>query len=132
MCDLSLKYMPVYKSSVMLPGSLREIIHEPLAVILSRHGALLVALLLVVVSLPLVFGWIPRNNYYGIRTQKALSEDSHWYPINRFGACLLAAVGAGYLCFAGDLPESRNLHMGVLMAGVTAALILTGLYSGRR
>ena len=41
------------------------------------------AVIILVVSLPLVLGLIPRNRVYGIRTRQTLSDDRTWYSVNR-------------------------------------------------
>jgi len=54
---------------------------------------LLVPLLIIVVSVPLILGKVPRNHWYGFRTPKTLASDAVWYPANR--------LGGKYLCVAG-------------------------------
>ncbi len=52
-----------------------------------------VGILVSVVSVPLILGWVPRNEMYGIRTPKTLASDRVWYPANRFGGAALALAG---------------------------------------
>lgn len=52
------------------------------------------AVIMFVVAVPLLFGLVPRNRYYGFRTRKTLSDDSIWYPANRMaGAAMMMASG---------------------------------------
>lgn len=55
-------------------------------------------------SVPLMFGRVPMNGYYGIRLSQSYRSDGNWYAINRYGgrqmliyAALVAAVGVGIL-----------------------------------
>lgn len=37
---------------------------------------------LIVLSLPLIFGWVPRNRVFGFRVAATLRDDSVWYDAN--------------------------------------------------
>lgn len=37
-------------------------------------------------SLPLLFGWVRPNRFYGIRICAAFASERNWYAINAFGA----------------------------------------------
>jgi uncharacterized membrane protein len=54
-------------------------------------------LLIVVVSLPLIAGWVGRNYFYGFRTPRTLSSDAVWYPANRVAGILLLGAGLVWL-----------------------------------
>ncbi|HWN90016.1 MAG TPA: SdpI family protein, partial [Verrucomicrobiae bacterium] len=58
------------------------------------------AVIILVVSLPLILGLIPRNRVYGIRTRKALSDDRTRYSVNRFGGGMILAASVFYLIVA--------------------------------
>ena len=45
-----------------------------------------VALLIIGLAIPLYLGKIKRNNFYGFRTPKTLSNDEIWYAANRDSA----------------------------------------------
>lgn len=45
-----------------------------------------VALLIIGLAIPLYLGKIKRNNFYGFRTTKTLSNDEIWYAANRDSA----------------------------------------------
>jgi len=40
-------------------------------------------ILIILVSVPLIFEWIPRNGLYGFRTPRTLESDAVWYPANK-------------------------------------------------
>ena len=44
-----------------------------------------VALVLILISIPLVKDKIPMNRWYGIRFKKSFESDENWYRINRYG-----------------------------------------------
>lgn len=50
--------------------------------------------LLILVALPLLFGRIPPNPYYGFRLSPALDDPKVWYPTNKHSAKRLIAGGA--------------------------------------
>jgi len=62
------------------------------------------AILFVILSLPLIFGLIPRQWAIGIRTPKTLSDDDIWLQANRFGGLAILVSGLVYLVVAGILP----------------------------
>ncbi|MDR3412526.1 MAG: SdpI family protein [Formivibrio sp.] len=64
------------------------------------------SLLFVLLSLPLILDWVPRNRYYGIRTCRALKDDASWYRINRSGGWSLIGSGLFYLAIAALFPLS--------------------------
>jgi len=51
---------------------------------LSTVVLLLLSALTVLAGIPLILKLIPRNEFYGVRTEKALSRDDVWYEVNRF------------------------------------------------
>ena len=48
---------------------------------MSSQPFLIPAVILLLVTLPLILGLIPRNWVYGIRTGKTLSDDRTWYAV---------------------------------------------------
>ena len=54
------------------------------------------AVLLALLSIPLILGLIPPNRFYGMRTEKTLSDASVWYAANRFGGWALIFSGLTY------------------------------------
>jgi hypothetical protein len=59
------------------------------------------------ISLPLLFGMIGPNPFYGLRVKKTLDDPAAWYPANRLGAVwmmgatvlLMVVAFAGYALF---------------------------------
>ena len=41
-----------------------------------------------------IFGLIPRNWFYGLRTPQTLANDAAWYSRNRIGGYVLIGAGA--------------------------------------
>jgi uncharacterized membrane protein len=64
------------------------------------------AVIILVVSLSLVLGLIPRNRVYGIRTRQTLSDDRTWYSVNRCGGGMILAGSVFYLLVALISPYS--------------------------
>ncbi len=56
-----------------------------------------VPLVLVVVSIPLALGLVPRNRLYGFRIPSTLASDGAWYRANRIFARAFLAGGAVWL-----------------------------------
>jgi SdpI/YhfL family protein len=51
-------------------------------------------LLMILLGLPLVFGLVPRNWLYGMRTPRTLfSSDEVWYIQNRITGVVMVAIG---------------------------------------
>ena len=46
-------------------------------------------ILLILVAMPLLFGWIPPNRWYGFRLPGAQLNPALWYDINHLGAQFL-------------------------------------------
>jgi len=88
------------------------------------------AIVVVLVSLPLAFKKIPKNNFYGIRTSRAMSGSSEqWYAVNQTGGYALAIAGVITLLscliaprFLGDSHTVTLFCTGVLVASVLISL----------
>ncbi len=52
-----------------------------------------IGLVCVVVAVPMMFGFVGRNRYFGIRLAEALASDGNWRKINSFGGRRLALFG---------------------------------------
>ena len=68
------------------------------------------AVLILILSIPLALGIVPKNRLYGFRTRKTLSDDRIWYAANRFGGRALIAASLLYLVFSALLPYDKNLQ----------------------
>jgi len=89
--------------------------------------------LIALLSLPMVFGWIPRQSFYGVRTVKTLSSDDIWYPANRFAGILFAASSCVYFAVAWSLPDTTTatnigLFIWVIQLGVFALPLIASLF----
>jgi uncharacterized membrane protein len=51
--------------------------------------------LLVVIALPLIFGKIKPNPFYGFRVAKTLNNPELWYAVNKYSGRLLFYCGLG-------------------------------------
>lgn len=98
------------------------------------------SMLLLIASLPLILGLIPRNPFYGVRTLKTLSNDRIWYPVNRFaGAALitasciygLVAIIVPYNQLATDNSMQWGIHLAAFVLPILVALSLAIRYAKR-
>ncbi|MEJ2509598.1 MAG: SdpI family protein [Gammaproteobacteria bacterium] len=90
------------------------------------------AILLILLSVPLVLQLVPRNRFYGVRTRKSLSDDTTWYAVNRYGGWLFLLAGVIYLAVAAASPAGAWwIHLGVFAAPLIAALVLIARYQRR-
>ncbi len=81
------------------------------------------SVLIALIALPLIFGWIPRQSFYGVRTTKTISDDEVWYPVNRFAGVLMLFSSAIYLIVAWYLPNTTTvttLGLGIWMIHLCA------------
>lgn len=59
-----------------------------------RYRAEAVAAIIALTAVPLLFGWVPPNPYYGFRTPRSMSSPEAWYLANETMACYLLASQA--------------------------------------
>ena len=59
-----------------------------------RYRAEAVAAIIALTAVPLLFGWVPPNPYYGFRTPRSMSSPEAWYRANEIMACYLLASQA--------------------------------------
>jgi uncharacterized membrane protein len=104
---------------------------------MTQQPFLVPAALIILVSIPLVFGMIPRNRFYGIRTAKTLSDDGVWRKSNRFGAWALIFSCLSYFLVAKLFPTTGQnaadfsrwlLHLAVFLLSLFASLMVTLRY----
>ena len=89
---------------------------------------LIPSILIVIISIPLVMGWIPRNRFYGVRTRKTLSDERLWYAVNRFGGWLFIASGLVYFGIALLVPysaDSASLNWWAHIVGLLLPLFIS-------
>jgi uncharacterized membrane protein len=65
---------------------------------------LLVPLVIIVLSIPMVLGKVPRNSLYGFRTAYTLSSDEVWYRANKVSGIALLLAGVFWLAIGWALP----------------------------
>ena len=69
-----------------------------LRLVWGKYRAEMVAAIIAATALPLLFGWVPPNPYYGFRTPRSMSSPEAWYRANQIMACyLLASQALGLL-----------------------------------
>ena len=90
----------------------------------SRIRQFMPPLTIIVVSLPLVLGWIPRNGMYGIRVREAFASDASWYAINRLGSIALIAASVLWMVAAAYAPRRFVKLIGVAAIVLTVALLV--------
>ena len=83
---------------------------------------LVASAILVGISLPLIFGWIGPNRWYGFRTRRTLADPRVWHAANAESGKRLAAAGLtiaiGAVAFY-FIPKWQILHYAVAMLAVT-------------
>lgn len=81
---------------------------------------------LILVSIPLLFRWVPRNRIYGFRVAATLRHDTVWYDVNARSARHFLLLGATMVVLELTLPRSvRNEILGtVAVLGLAAATIV--------
>ena len=96
------------------------------------------ALLIFLLSLPLIGGLIPPNRGYGIRTPKTMSDPRLWYRANKFGGWTLLVASGIYLAVAVltlNLPSPNKdfviwlFHLGSFSLPLLASLLLIRRYN---
>ena len=88
------------------------------------------ALLLFVFSVPLIFGIIPRNRFYGVRTLKTLSDDGVWYRVNRLSAAAIMTASGVYGVVAMLVPYDRMASDNFMIWGFHLAAFVMPLAIG--
>ncbi|MDE0108062.1 MAG: SdpI family protein [Bryobacterales bacterium] len=69
-----------------------------LCLVWEKYRAEMVAAIIAATALPLLFGWVPPNPYYGFRTPRSMGSPEAWYRANEIMACyLLASQALGLL-----------------------------------
>ncbi len=69
-----------------------------LRLVWEKYRAEMVAAIIAATALPLLFGWVPPNPYYGFRTPRSMSSPEAWDRANEIMACyLLASQALGLL-----------------------------------
>jgi hypothetical protein len=85
---------------------------------------------LVLVSIPLLFGWVPRNRLYGFRVAATLRSDAVWYDVNARSARHFLLLGSVMIALEFVLP--RSLRNEILSAIAIVGLAVTTVVNWRR
>jgi hypothetical protein len=64
---------------------------------------------LIVLCLPLAFGLVPRNRFYGLRVPAALRSDPVWYAANSSAARQAVALGMLMVALEFMLPAATRI-----------------------
>jgi hypothetical protein len=91
----------------------------------------IIGLLILVISIPLIYGKIPMNRFYGIRIPSAFKSDQDWYQINGYGGRKLASWSwlitgtgvAGLFLPPYYLPAYALIGAGVVLIAAIAPLM---------
>lgn len=88
---------------------------------------------LILVSLPLLFGWVPRNRLYGFRVAATLRNDAVWYHVNARSARHFLLLGAAMLVLELVLPRSlrHEILSAVAIVGLAAVIIVNWRHANR-
>ncbi len=104
-----------------------------LGLFLVLTGALMIG-----VSIPLAWGKVRMNDWFGVRIPKAFETESNWYSINRFGGrwmigggVILTALGAVAIVFPPAHPGTIVLFALAPVATLVAILIRISIFAGR-
>jgi uncharacterized membrane protein len=82
-----------------------------------------VGVLLIALAIPLILKKVPRNNWYGVRTEKTMhGPEQVWYEANHDAGLGLCAVGI--LTLAAALGSMLLFHRALLAAAIAAAVLL--------
>jgi uncharacterized membrane protein len=93
-----------------------------------RPPFLIPSIIILIFSVPLVTGWVPRNRFYGVRTRKTLSDERVWYSANRYGGWLFIVSSLIYLGIAAVVPysaDSASLNWWFHITGLLLPLVIS-------
>ena len=80
--------------------------------------------ILVLLSVPLMFRWIPPNRFFGLRVPSTLRNKSVWYDANALSARHLFALGALLVFLEFVLPLSIRIEILRAVASIGFATII--------
>jgi hypothetical protein len=105
---------------------------------MSKPPFVIPSFIFLLISIPLVLGWIPKNRFYGVRTQKTLSDKRVWLAVNRLGGRLIIASSLIYLSIAALVPYSSDIaspnwwgHMAGFVLPLFISLLVIHIYTKR-
>jgi uncharacterized membrane protein len=81
-------------------------------------------------GLPMYFGKVPPNRFYGFRTERTLSDPKVWYPVNRVAGgwmvvtgAITAAVATWVQRYGWKLESAAIANLSVFLGGIITMLI---------
>jgi SdpI/YfhL protein family len=79
---------------------------------------------LILLSVPLMLRWVPRNRFYGLRIPSTLRNESVWYDVNALCARHLLLLGLFLVFLEFILPRSIRIETLRVIASVGFAAIM--------
>jgi hypothetical protein len=81
---------------------------------------------LILVSIPLLLGWVPRNRLYGFRVAATLRHDAVWYDVNARSARHFLLLGVAMVALEFALPGSLRTEIlsTVAVVGLAVATVV--------
>jgi hypothetical protein len=105
---------------------------------MSKPPFIIPSFIFLLIAIPLVLGWIPKNRFYGVRTRKTLSDERVWLAVNKLGGRLIIACSLIYLSIAALVPYSSDItspnwwaHMAGFVVPLIASLLTIHIYTKR-
>jgi len=95
------------------------------------------AIVIFILSIPLILNLIPPQAWIGFRTSRTLSDETIWYRVNRFAGWALLISSVIYIGVAGLFPCSVPcgidfgqwlVHLDAFGLPLLVSLILTRMY----
>lgn len=89
--------------------------------------------ILILASIPLLLGWIPRNRLYGFRVAATLRHDAIWYDVNARSARHVLLLGAVMIVleFASPTTLRPEILGTVAVVGLAVATVVSWRYANR-
>lgn len=91
-----------------------------------------VGIFIILISIPLVLGKIPMNQWYGIRFSKSFVSEQNWYMINAYGGKQLIVWSVPLILFGGltfFLPIGTDPLWVILVACAPLIVIVPAIMS---
>lgn len=105
---------------------------------MNRPPFVIPSFIFLLISVPLVLGWIPQNRFYGVRTRKTLSDKRVWLAVNKLAGRLIITSSLVYLSIAALVPSSSDItssswwvHLGGFVLPLAASFLLIRSYAKR-
>jgi uncharacterized membrane protein len=79
---------------------------------------------LILVSIPLMLRWVPRNRFFGLRVPATLRSDSVWYDANALCARHMFLLGMALVILEFLLPQALRIQTLRIVATVGFVAII--------